>query len=84
MPQPILSYAMSLVCLNALDECRENDRTKLIRLLNQFYTASFESTPRNAQLKFLVTSRPYDHIEREFCGLSANLPTIRLLGEEQN
>lgn len=77
--------AGSITCvLDALDECRERERIRLISFLNQFYTRSFRSDQRGYQLKFLVTSRPYDEIVRGFRGIPDHLPTIRLLGEEQN
>jgi len=34
-------------------------------------------------LKFLINSRPYHHIEREFSNLSLVIPTVRLAGEEE-
>ena len=70
--------------LDALDECRESERKTFIRLLKGFYLHSFQTAPRSSHLKFLVTSRPYYEIELEFQGLPAALPTIRLLGEDQN
>lgn len=64
--------------LDALDECRGDDRERLIRLLKNFYNQYATST-RRVQLKFLVTSRPYEDIELGF-----GLPSIRLAGEESN
>jgi ankyrin repeat domain-containing protein 50 len=70
--------------LDALDECREDDRRKLIRFLTDFYTRSCQESPRKGQLKFLVTSRPYGDIELDFDRIPSNLPAIRLSGEDQN
>jgi ankyrin repeat protein len=77
--------ATNVTCvLDALDECRESERTAFIQLLKEFYRFSFQAAPRSSRSKFLVTSRPYNDIEVEFQGLPADLPTIRLLGEEHN
>ncbi|ERF73160.1 hypothetical protein EPUS_03001 [Endocarpon pusillum Z07020] len=70
--------------LDALDECKEIEARRLIRFLNQFYTSSFQGTQRSSQLKFIVTSRPYDEIARSFRGIPDDLPTIRLFGEREN
>ncbi|KAF6811461.1 Ankyrin repeat domain-containing protein 50-like protein 3 [Colletotrichum plurivorum] len=75
--------AANVTCvLDALDECCLEDRRRTIRLLTNFYNRQPTST-RKFQLKFLVTSRPYQDIESEF----RNIPepqTIRLAGEERN
>ena len=77
--------AKNVTCvLDALDECRESERTAFIQLLKAFYRFSFQVAPRSSRSKFLITSRPYNDIEVEFQGLPADLPTIRLLGEEHN
>lgn len=70
--------------LDALDECRITERTRLIRFVNQFYTRISKSTQRKSHLKFLLTSRPYADIERDFRGIPDHLPTIRLFGEDQS
>jgi hypothetical protein len=70
--------------LDALDECREDDRRTLIRFLTDFYTRSCQKSSRKGQLKFLVTSRPYSGIELDFEGIPPNLPAIRLSGEDKN
>ncbi|KAK1621903.1 hypothetical protein BDP81DRAFT_387273, partial [Colletotrichum phormii] len=75
--------AVSVTCvLDALDECCVDDRQKLIRFLTNFHNQPTISTGK-FQIKFLVTSRPYQDIETEF----RNIPepqTIRLAGEESN
>jgi len=70
--------------LDALDECREDDRRTLIRFLTDFYTRSCQKSSRKGQLKFLVTSHPYSDIELDFEGIPPNLPAIRLSGEDKN
>ncbi|KAK2761425.1 Ankyrin repeat domain-containing protein 50-like protein 3 [Colletotrichum kahawae] len=75
--------AINITCvLDALDECCIDDRRKIIQFLTNFHRRQTIST-RKFQLKFLVTSRPYQDIESEF----RNIPepqTIRLAGEERN
>ncbi|KAK1655866.1 hypothetical protein BDP81DRAFT_11398 [Colletotrichum phormii] len=75
--------AVNVTCvLDALDECCLDDRRKIIRLLTNFYNRQPTST-RKFQLKFLVTSRPYQDIESEFRDIPEPR-TIRLAGEESN
>ncbi|OAL36804.1 hypothetical protein AYO20_03859 [Fonsecaea nubica] len=72
--------------LDALDECRDKDRGRLIEMLSSFHfqASTASSTRRQGRLKFLVTSRPYDDIQAVFQKTLVNLPTIRLRGEEEN
>jgi hypothetical protein len=73
-----------IICvLDALDECQQNDRDKLIRKLEEFYKASAGHSRTGPSLKFLVTSRPYQQIELRFFTLTKCIPTIRLAGEEE-
>ncbi|OBT58021.1 hypothetical protein VE04_02531 [Pseudogymnoascus sp. 24MN13] len=73
--------AGEIVCiLDALDECRNSELKPLLRKLCSFYDGSRISS--NTALKFLVTSRPLQHIENEFSDLSRKIPAIRLAGEE--
>lgn len=73
--------AGEIVCiLDALDECRNSELKTLLRKLCSFYDGSRISS--NTALKFLVTSRPLQHIENEFRDLSRKIPAIRLAGEE--
>jgi ankyrin repeat protein len=73
------SEAEEIVCvLDALDECEEVERSQLARALNRFYRR--ENT--KSALKFLVTSRPYAHIQREFQSLKNHAPEIHLSGED--
>jgi ankyrin repeat domain-containing protein 50 len=79
------SLAPDITCvLDALDECREVERTGLIQRLTEFYDQSFQIPQRTSRLKFLLTSRPYDDIERGFRAIPAHLPAMRLLGEDEN
>lgn len=75
-----------VICvLDALDECREEDRQILLALLSEFYNKSdpTSKTFRTSTLKFLVTSRPYYHIVYGFCKIRSILPTIRLSGDDK-
>lgn len=77
--------AGDVVCiLDALDECAIEGQVDLIDFLTSFYNSSITKTSRQSTLKFLVTSRPYYGIERQFHRLRAGLPTIRLAGEDEN
>ena len=68
--------AREIICiLDALDECR--DRDELIKAVTMFY----QGLHRDRKLKFLMTSRPYPHIERLFWKLRTKLPTIHLSGD---
>ncbi|KAL3495324.1 ankyrin repeat-containing domain protein [Aspergillus germanicus] len=68
-----------VICvLNALDECAESDRQQLTRALDKLY----RSKDHKGTLKFLVTSRLYAHIQREFQLLKNAVPTIHLSGED--
>jgi hypothetical protein len=68
-----------VICiLDALDECAGTDRPLLTRALDKLY----RSERRTGTMKFLITSRPYAHIQREFQLLKNALPTIHLSGED--
>ncbi|KAE8150275.1 hypothetical protein BDV25DRAFT_154691 [Aspergillus avenaceus] len=66
-----------LCVLDALDECRDGDRKQFIQAVEHLYLSSRSGF----DLKFLMTSRPYDHIRRDFSVLEKKLPTIHLSGE---
>ncbi|KAK0631285.1 hypothetical protein B0T14DRAFT_501427 [Immersiella caudata] len=70
--------AGEIICLlDAVDECESEGRSQLARALCRLY-----GTTTNFNLKFLLTSRPYDEIRRSFQPLdAAELPMIRLSGE---
>ncbi|KAI1307445.1 hypothetical protein F5Y03DRAFT_352284 [Xylaria venustula] len=57
--------AGEIVCvLDALDECNQTDRNFVIDKLEDFYSGSGQASHRTCRLKFFVTSRPYETIER--------------------
>lgn len=66
--------------LDALDECRDRDRSDLIAKLARFHKDAASQGPRQSWLKFIVTSRPYDDIQRGFDQIPPSLPAIRLRG----
>lgn len=75
--------AMSTICVfDALDECRDDDRGRFISSLCKWYQEA-SHVHSNAPLKFLVTSRPYDNVQRWF-GKTLNQFEIRLRGEHEN
>ncbi|KAG9569566.1 purine and uridine phosphorylase, partial [Aureobasidium melanogenum] len=78
--------AHNTICvLDALDECKDGDRSNLIDKLARFYKNAADSQPpRQSWLKFIVTSRPYDDIQIGFQDIPTSLPAIRLRGEEEN
>jgi NACHT domain len=70
----------NVICvIDGLDECEEPTRTSLIRSLIKFYSKDSDRRSTNSFLKFIVTSRPYSSIEREF----NKHPTIRLKAEDK-
>ncbi|KAJ5814319.1 uncharacterized protein N7503_001069 [Penicillium pulvis] len=73
--------AGKVICiLDALDECREPDRGRLIQELERFYIKPQEKSMTGSQTKFLVTSRPYVDIERRFAKLINRFGNTRLGG----
>jgi len=74
----------TVVCIiDALDECEESGRTRLLNYLDHFYNETTSNDRKNMVLKFLITSRPYFHIERNLQGLISKHPVIRLAGEAE-
>ncbi|KAJ5706518.1 hypothetical protein N7536_002207 [Penicillium majusculum] len=72
------------ICIfDALDECRETDQRRLIEKLQAFHRQPSSSTEQTC-VKFLVTSRPYDHIQDHFRAITDSFPHIHIRGEEQN
>lgn len=72
--------AGEIICIvDALDECRGTGISELVKALDRLYNATSNKT----NLKFLVTSRPYLHIQRNFQALKDRYPTIHLAGEDQ-
>ncbi|KAN0081128.1 Ankyrin repeat-containing domain protein [Elaphomyces granulatus] len=70
--------AGEIVCLlDAIDECEGHGRSQLAQALCKLY-----QTRSNFNLKFLLTSRPYGGIRRDFQSLEIpGLPVIHLSGE---
>ncbi|KAG9645619.1 purine and uridine phosphorylase, partial [Aureobasidium melanogenum] len=79
------AVARNTTCvLDALDECRDRDRGDLIAKLARFHADAASRGPRQSWLKLIVTSRPYDDIQRGFEQIPASLPAIGLRGEQEN
>ena len=76
--------AGQIVCvLDALDECEENSRHQLIDELVGFFSRANAERPPSIALKFLVTSRPYDDVERRFQRLSKASTYLRFDGDDK-
>ena len=77
--------AGEIVCvLDALDECREQDRNRIIDSLVEFYSDNASKPDSDARLKFLVTSRPYGEIETGFWKLKNVVNYIRFDGGDES
>jgi ankyrin repeat protein len=72
--------AGEIICiLDAIDECDDQERSQLSQALCKLYR-----TTRRFNLKFLLTSRPYDGIRRGFQPLEIpGMPVIHLSGESE-
>ncbi|KAI0479955.1 hypothetical protein F4859DRAFT_454711 [Xylaria cf. heliscus] len=69
-----------IICiLDALDECEGNGRSRIAKAICKLY----ETEKSTFTLKFLLTSRPYMDIKREFRILENRQPTIHLSGENE-
>ncbi|CAG8262749.1 unnamed protein product [Penicillium salamii] len=85
----------NIICIfDALDECREVDQDRLIQSLKSFHQLIHQpkqncqpskdsQTTQDTSLKFLVTSRPYHHIQNRFREITG-FPYLHLKGEEEN
>lgn len=72
------------ICIfNTLDECRDIDQDRLIKKLHLFHRQPC-SSQQDTSLKFLVTSRLYNHIQRRFRAITSSFPRLHLKGEEEN
>lgn len=72
--------AGEIICiLDALDECQGSDQFQLSSALIELYN----NEETRFRLKFLLTSRPYSHIQRNFQILKDRQPTIHLSGENK-
>ncbi|KAI1839457.1 hypothetical protein JX266_014332, partial [Neoarthrinium moseri] len=76
--------AGEIVCvLDALDECLEESRNAIIGKLQDFFSGTGASSRRACRLKFFVTSRPYDTIERSVRDL-LNSSCLRIDGADHS
>ncbi|KAJ5745816.1 hypothetical protein N7520_010998 [Penicillium odoratum] len=64
--------------IDALDECQDDDRNQLIKEVKDYLNKN-----KDHRIKFLMTSRPYDHIRSAFQNLEKEYPTIRLNAENE-
>ncbi|OAL48192.1 purine and uridine phosphorylase, partial [Pyrenochaeta sp. DS3sAY3a] len=69
------------IVLDALDECAESETQDLMRLL---VTQVRNSEIKNAKLKLLMTSRPYEHVVAKTYSLSEAFPYLRIPGEDES
>ncbi|KAL8795914.1 MAG: hypothetical protein Q9195_001658 [Heterodermia aff. obscurata] len=73
----------TIYVLDALDECGDNDRKRLIAMLAAFSRNRSTHPQRSGWMKFLVTSRPYNWIQDQFQETLQSWPSIRLRGEDE-
>jgi len=83
------------ICVfDAFDECREVDQDQLIQNLKSFHHQTHQprqtcqppndsQTAQDTWLKFIVTSRPYQHIQNRFREIT-DFPYLHLMGEQEN
>ncbi|KAJ5472958.1 hypothetical protein N7530_006959 [Penicillium desertorum] len=73
-----------IICIfDALDECEAQSRLQLISKLKEFYSQSQDSSTLPSKLSFLITSRPYSEIERDFGEFSSS-EYIHLDGDKKS
>ncbi|PLB46033.1 hypothetical protein P170DRAFT_500838 [Aspergillus steynii IBT 23096] len=76
------SSETEMVCVfDALDECENGSGHELIDALKDLF---FERREHNLKLKILVTSRPYDNLERDFRAFSAVPSYVHFDGDERS
>lgn len=74
-----------IVCvLDALDECTEEGRRTIIDKLEEFFSETEEISKPSQNLKFLITSRPNEDIERRFRKLASTSAYLRLDGDGES
>ncbi|KAF5860120.1 hypothetical protein ETB97_002027 [Aspergillus alliaceus] len=90
-----LHYGKSSLCIvspgageincvfDVLDECKEESRRDIIETIEKLYVLS-QSHSRHSSLKILVTSRPYDDIEKLFQKFSSYSAYLRLEGDDKS
>ncbi|KAL7894269.1 hypothetical protein HDV63DRAFT_159459 [Trichoderma sp. SZMC 28014] len=74
--------AGEIICiLDAFDECEDRDRRDLAKIVREFYTQN-GTTKKSDNLKFLITSRPYDNIRQDLVPFNLeDVPVIHLKGD---
>jgi len=74
-----------VICvLDALDECEQNARKQLMAKLVDFFSRMEPQKKSSFVLKFLITSRPYDHVEQEFQRLSGAGTFLHFDGDDKS
>ena len=74
-----------VVCvLDALDECDDDDRVRLVETITSFYYEAVKAPKDQPKLKFLLTSRPYSNIHSQFHEVMKETPTIHLSGDQES
>ena len=76
--------AGDIICvLDALDECNDQDQSRLIECLEDFYLRQ-QTSSSASRLKFLITSRPYFEIRRRFDRVLEASNNIELAGNDES
>ena len=70
--------------LDALDECSDFERTRLLECLTEIYSSKECQNNKNIKLKILITSRQYHDIEVRFRRLEGMAGYIQLDGDEKS
>ncbi|KAI1325310.1 hypothetical protein F5Y16DRAFT_401470 [Xylariaceae sp. FL0255] len=70
-----------IIVLDALDECDPGEFEDLLRRVRKQFLSE---CPGHRMLKYLLTSRPYEKVLREFDPLSATIPYLRIPGEAES
>ena len=70
--------------LDALDECTDFERTRLLDCLTEIYTSKTFQDNKSIKLKILITSRQYHDIELRFRRLTGMAGYIQLDGDERS
>ena len=79
------SEAGEIICiLDALDECEKDSRSQLLEKLVSFFSQTEAYKSPSYKIKFLVTSRPYDHLEEKFQPLSGVSTYLRFDGDDKS
>ena len=70
-----------IICvLDALDECERAGCERLIQLMTEYYRNATSDQLTACKLKFLITSRRYTYLERQFRQLDKSVETIHTSG----